>query len=95
MRDLTTWMTGNLIVYSIKGQRNKIFKKQMYDFKTDKGQGIVIVNKKDYFQSLDRLFNDKNKFEILEEDQTLRNLNTIQNLVPCTNVEKLLKMRRN
>ena len=44
-----------------------------------KGQGIVINNKKDYFQSLDRLLNDKTKFEILEEDPTLRNLNTIQN----------------
>ena len=49
--------------------------------KPDKGQGIVIINKRDYFQSLDRLFNDKNKFEILEEDATLRNLNTIQNSI--------------
>ena len=47
--------------------------------KPNKGQGRVIINKKDYFQSLDRLFSDKTKFEILEEDPTLRNLNTIQN----------------
>ena len=70
--------------------------------KPDKGQGILIINKKDYFQSLDRLFNDKTKFEILEEDPALRNLNTIQNSILntqisilYTNAEKLRKMRRN
>ena len=47
--------------------------------KSDKGHVIVIISKKDYFQSLDRLSNDKTKFEILEEDPTSRNLNTIQN----------------
>ena len=40
--------------------------------------GIVIINKKDYIQSLDRLFNDKSKFEVLKEDPTLRNLSTLQ-----------------
>ena len=47
--------------------------------KPDKAQGIGIINKKDYFQSLNRLFNDKTRFDILDEDPTLRNLNMIQN----------------
>ena len=47
--------------------------------KPDKGQCIVIINKKNCFQSFDRLFNDKTMFVILEDDPTLRNLNTIQN----------------
>ena len=30
--------------------------------KPGKGQGIVVVNKKDYYNSLDQLFNDPTKF---------------------------------
>ena len=29
--------------------------------KPDKGQGIVLINKTDYFQSLERLFGDRKK----------------------------------
>ena len=36
------------------------------------------INKKDYCDSLGLLFNDPRKFEILNEDPTLRNLSTIQ-----------------
>ena len=39
--------------------------------KSDKGQGIVVVNKKDYYNFLDQLFNDLTKFEILNEYPTL------------------------
>ena len=46
--------------------------------KPDKGQGIVVVNKKYYCDSLDQLFNDPTRFEIFNEDPTLRNLSTIQ-----------------
>ena len=46
--------------------------------KPDKGQGIVVVNKKYYYDSLDQLFIDPTKFEILNEDPTLSNLSTIQ-----------------
>ena len=46
--------------------------------KPDKRQGIVVVNKNDYYDSLDQLFNDPTKFEILNEDPTLRNLSVIQ-----------------
>ena len=41
--------------------------------KPDEGQGIVVVNKKYYYNSLDQFFNDPTKFEILNEKPTLRN----------------------
>ena len=53
-------------------------KKRCMILKPDKGQGIVVVNKKDYYDSLDQLFNDPTKFEILNEDPALRNLSAIQ-----------------
>ena len=68
--------------FGIDQKRTKILRhlrSRCMILKPSKGQGRVIINKKDYFQSLDRLFSDKTKFEILEEDPTLRNLNTIQN----------------
>ena len=46
--------------------------------KLDKVQGIVAVNRKHNYDSLDQLFNDPTKFEILYEDPTLGNLSTIQ-----------------
>ena len=46
--------------------------------KLDKVQGIVAVNKKYNYDSLDQLFNDPTKFEILHEDPTFGNLSTIQ-----------------
>ena len=46
--------------------------------KPEEGQGIVVVNKKDYYDSLDQLLNYPIKFEILNEEPTLPNLSTIQ-----------------
>ena len=37
-----------------------------------------MLTKKDYYDSLDQLFNDPIKFEILNEDPRLRNLSTIK-----------------
>ena len=54
------------------------FKERCMVLKPDKGQGIVVVNKKYYYDSLDQLFIDPTKFEILNEDPTLSNLSTIQ-----------------
>ena len=68
--------------FGIDQKRTKILRhlrSRCMILKPNKGQGRVIINKKDYFQSLDRLFSDKTKSEILEEDPTLRNLNAIQN----------------
>ena len=44
----------------------------------DKGQGIVLIDKTDYYNSMERLFNDTSKFTLLQEDPTLRNLSTVQ-----------------
>ena len=47
--------------------------------KPDKGQGVVLIKKSDYKQSMERLFSDQRKFEVLNEDPTIRNLRTVQN----------------
>ena len=46
--------------------------------KPDKGQGIVLINKDEYNRSLEKVFNNKKKFKVLQEDPTLRNLSTVQ-----------------
>ena len=46
--------------------------------KHDKGQGIVLTDKTDYYNSMERLFNDTSKVTLVHEDPTLRNLSTIQ-----------------
>ena len=45
--------------------------------KPDKEQGIVLINKTDYYGSLERLFCDKTKFQVLENGPTLTNRKTI------------------
>ena len=49
--------------------------------KLDKGQSTVLVNKTDYYNSLDRLFCDKTKFQVFENDPTLTNDKTIQTYI--------------
>ena len=49
--------------------------------KPDKGQGIVLINKTDYYSSLERLFCDKTKFQVLENDPTLTNHKTVQTYI--------------
>ena len=46
--------------------------------KSDQGQGIVLVNRDDYNNSLENLFNDTSKFQSLDYDPTMRNLSTVQ-----------------
>ena len=46
--------------------------------KPDKGQGIALVNRNDYNNSLENLFNDTSKFQLLDVDRTIRNLSTVQ-----------------
>ena len=60
--------------------------------KPDKRKGIVAVNKKD---SLDQLFNDPTKFEILKEDPTLRNLSTIQKYLNALKLRGEIKKYEN
>ena len=47
--------------------------------KPDKGQGVVLIKKSDYQQSMERLFSYQRKFKVLNEDPSIRNLRTVQN----------------
>ena len=44
-----------------------------------KGQGIVLVNRDDYNDLLENLFNATSQFQLLDLDTTMRNLSTVQN----------------
>ena len=46
--------------------------------KPDKGQGIVLINRDGYNNSLENLFNDTSKFQLLDYDRTIPNLSTVQ-----------------
>ena len=63
--------------------------------KPDKGQGIVVVNKNDYDDSLDQLLHDLTKFEILNEDPTLRNLSRIQRYMNALELRGEITKREN
>ena len=43
----------------------------------DKGNGVVLLDKADYTESLDQLFADRSKFQILAEDPTNTRLKSI------------------
>ena len=60
----------------VKVLRN--IKEKCLILKPDKGQGIVLIDKTDYYNSMECLFNDTRKFTLLQEDRTLRNLSTVQ-----------------
>ena len=47
--------------------------------KPDKGQGVVLIDKIDYYNSMERIFNDKTKFKVINNDPTFRNLASVQN----------------
>ena len=47
--------------------------------KPDISHGTVLVNKGDYMQSIECLFGDKTKFQVLDKGPTLQSLNTVQN----------------
>ena len=42
-------------------------------------QGIVLVNKNDSIQNIECLDSDETKFQVLDKDQTLQSLDTVQN----------------
>ena len=63
----------------IKGLQN--LRDRCVILKPDKGRGIVLINKTDYYQSLERLFGDRKKFHVLDRDPTLANLATICNYI--------------
>ena len=39
--------------------------------KPDKGQGVVLIKKSHYKQSMERLFSDQRKFKVLNEDPSI------------------------
>ena len=47
--------------------------------KPDKGQGIVLINRSNYFDSLEQLSSDKLTFEVVNDDLTSRKFSTVQN----------------
>ena len=49
--------------------------------KTNKRQGIIPINKTDYYQSLEQLFGDRKQFQVLDHDLTLTDLVTICNYI--------------
>ena len=59
----------------IKVLRN--IKQKCLILKPDKGQGIVLIYKTDYYNSMEPLFNDTSKFTLIHEDPTC-NLSPVQ-----------------
>ena len=47
--------------------------------KPDKGQGVVLIDKIDHYNSMERIFIDKTKFKVVNNDPTFRNLASVQN----------------
>ena len=54
---------------------------QVVILKPDKGQGIVLISRTDYFKSMETMFGDKTKFKVVNEDPTITRVNTIQTYV--------------
>ena len=62
-------------VKSIKTLRK--LKNKCLILKPDKGQGIVLINKDDYNNSMENLFNGTRIFELLNHDPTIRNISIV------------------
>ena len=45
---------------------------EIFIFRSDKGNGVVILNRRDYDNSIKNLINDKAKFKELSEDVTIK-----------------------
>ena len=77
-----TYLNLKLKNYGLNQNKMKILrnlKDRCMILKPDKGQGIVLINKSDYYNSIDQLISDKSRFEVVNEDPTLRNLSKVQN----------------
>ena len=71
----------------IKVLRN--IKEKYIILKPDKGQGIVLIDKTDYYNSMERFFNDTSKFTLLLKDPTILNMSTVQTYTHYINEIKL------
>ena len=54
---------------------------QLVILKPDKGQGIVLINRRDYIKSMESLFADKTKFKVVDHDPTITRIGTIQTYI--------------
>ena len=71
--DIKQYISDNKMVKVLRNIKEKCL-----ILKSDKGQGTVLIDKTDYYNSMERLFNDTSKFTLFQEDPTLRNLSTVQ-----------------
>ena len=57
--------------------------KEMHEkfMKLYKGQGVLLVTKDDYVNSIQHIFSDKRKFKIVKDDPTIKNLTTVQKYI--------------
>ena len=63
--------------------------------KPDKGQGIVLINRNGYNNSLEKLFNDTSKFQLLDLEPTIRNLSTVQSYLNTLYNRQEIQVRDN
>ena len=56
-------------------------KENVVILKPDKGQGVVLINKKDYVNSLEKMFNDQTKFKAIKDDPTLKRIGILQRYI--------------
>ena len=71
--DVKQLISGSKTIKTLRKMKDKCLIR-----KPDKGQGIVLVNRDDYNDSLENLFNDTSKFQLLDHDPYIRNLSTVQ-----------------
>ena len=58
--------------------------------KPAKGNGVVLLDNKDYVNSVEQLFKDPTKFKIFEKDPTITQMKTLQNyLLHLCNMEEI------
>ena len=68
--------------------------------KPDKGQGVVLLKKEDYITSMENLFSDRSKFKQVNEDTTIRRVETIKSYINTmfnrgeVTAEEVKQMRR-
>ena len=56
----------------------KNFRKDFVLWKSDKGNGIVLIKATEYYTSTEKLFSDKLKFKQIADDPTITRLATLQ-----------------
>ena len=71
--DIKQYISENKMIMVLRNIKEKCL-----ILKPDKGQRIVLIDKTDYYNSMERSFNDTSQFTLLQEDPTLRNLPTVQ-----------------